>query len=374
MAPKLKSSQSPGTKRKLKRGFGSSFNDALVKNVKADLTTLDEQAATRYAFIAKWFEKCASDLGGVSVNGKKCMTWTEAMSDEVGLWKLQTYKTVIGYYALKAKPSDKTLKRIDVQTLLSFTYRIHAAHNFWHNLSGDPQLREKLKHFIDECEVTFKLRRSKFIRAALTPASVYALVQQSARLSLPIRSILSIVLFQAICSSTGYRAGSLTRAASKRLMSAEKSGLKYSSITAWAVPGSTGSKNTLIVWISPRSFKATHAKGSSAVLMDNGKIGVSANYLIMMAAELDGVLGDLTVEKILDPAFLGNSSKPRRVVFDENKVDQHILVRRAGGLSLCTSDFVAAAVYQKHDYETAGQIMQHRHGSNVTGRYFGAAL
>lgn len=307
--------QSPGTKRKLKRGFGESFNEAIVKSVSDDLAVLDPEAAVRYAFIGKWFEQAAEDLGGIKINGKKVMSWTEAMSEEVGEWTLQPFKVVIQYYALRAKPMLRIHKRIDVQTLDSFVYRLYSAHNFFRNVRGDAEMKEKLQNVKKECAAKFNLRKSSFTRASLTPESVYALVRQCPKLSVPARLALSIVIFIAITCSSGYRAGSLLRQFSKRSYTQAKSGLKYSYLTAWAVPAQGVGPNQLILWVSPRSFKSHLGDGSSASLTDNGKLGVSASHLIMLAAELDGVLGDLSLQKILDPKFLGTSAEPRRILF-----------------------------------------------------------
>lgn len=309
------SPQSPGTKRKLRRGFGEAFNAALVNSVSDDLAVLDPEAAVRYAFIGKWFEKAAEDLDGIRINGRKVMSWTESMPEEVGEWTLQPFKVLIQYYALKAKPLLKMYKRIDVQTLESFIYRLYSAHNFFRNIRGSPDMKEKLQNVKKERAVKFNLRTSNFTRASLTADSVFALVRQCPKLSIPARLALSIVILLAITCSSGYRAGSLLRNISKRAYTQAKSGLRYSSITAWAVPTKGVGPNQLILWISPRSFKSHLGDGSSACLTDNGKLGVSASHLIMLAAELDGVLGDPTLKDVLDPKFLGTSAEPRRILF-----------------------------------------------------------
>jgi hypothetical protein len=120
------------------------------------------------------------------------------------------------------------------------------------------------------------------------------------------------LIYHALLSSTGMRTGAALRVVGTKIVDLpdDKLGMRWSDLAMWVVPGDSNN-NEFVTYATPRTNKVVAANGVSYPLFSTPHLGLSANRMLLLSAELRGGL-EHPLQSILDPAFIKNG-RPRRI-------------------------------------------------------------
>jgi hypothetical protein len=80
-----------------------------------------------------------------------------------------------------------------------------------------------------------------------------------------------------------------------------------------------GPQNRVVAFYSPDDGKTKLSAAMRYPLRTGPYLAVSASYMLLVCADHDSMLGNVTLEEILDPSYLGPTCKPRRLVLESAK-------------------------------------------------------
>lgn len=294
------------------------------------LRRIDPNAQREIELTIIRFGKFLHSMNGTyKVGGKVCKSWEEATDMTTPPWDMKAISPVIIWYAITAKPTNRQNKRIRINTLYFFLRRLLNAYSRTRNGKGvTPLVYKQAMNKALEIGKEKKLRFNPFFRPVLNVNSLLAMISKvhtnNAWYHKP-RRMLTTVSYIATSTSTGLRSSSLlanSRSVPGVATAEEKLGLIWESTRFWAVAGDGTEVDTdgnvlndIIVYIIPRTSKTKRGQRLRVCypLFTAPYLGLSANRLLLIAAKIDGALGDLTISEICHPNFLEKDGQPRLI-------------------------------------------------------------
>lgn len=312
-----------GAALQARRGITAADITRQLTEGKAAPRPISARQEQRHKRIRDVVDKCLAILDkagkGLVLGGTVCSSWNEAVTRPISVWTAGVIGAMLLFYAGTARAGGGR-RRITRLTLQGFAMGLLAVLRRAYSPHGVPrEVRLAVPSKLDLIATQARLPERLPFKARITIADVLLLLREADCIQARGRRLVSLLTYMGVACSTGLRVGSLLRELPVTDTAQLFPGLQWSEVTLWAVANpSKDGENDIVAYITILHAKNFYSRGTSFPLRATPYLGLSAGHMLLLAAELDGIL-QAEVPEVLDPAFLKPSGRPRRLGLDKRR-------------------------------------------------------